>query len=172
MDSRRRFSIPTKVASQDTGIGFTQLLKDNGIAIRINGRRCRQDTAFHKRLLESIKYEDVYLRPYETTSAGRSGIGRYLNFTTAAGHTVHMTPARQTHCCYLHRPTLYLAYLATREPGLALTVVLLIPATCRPTRLLPPQAFHGSTDAESKSTVSRLLLKSQSPAHSGPRQPR
>lgn len=31
-------------------------------------------------LWTSIKYEEVYLRAYETVSAARSGIGRYLDF--------------------------------------------------------------------------------------------
>ncbi|KRB81055.1 integrase [Noviherbaspirillum sp. Root189] len=35
---------------------------------------------FVERLWKSIKYEEVYLRAYETMSAARSGIGRYLEF--------------------------------------------------------------------------------------------
>ena len=32
----------------------------------------------------SVKYEEVYLRAYETVSQAREGIGRYLSFYNAA----------------------------------------------------------------------------------------
>jgi hypothetical protein len=35
---------------------------------------------FVERLWKSIKYEEVYLRAYETVSAARSGIARYIDF--------------------------------------------------------------------------------------------
>ncbi len=36
-----------------------------------------------ERLWKSIKYEEVYLRAYETVSHARTSIGRYLNFYNA-----------------------------------------------------------------------------------------
>ena len=70
----------TDQGSQFTGTEFTQLLKDSGIAISMDGRGCWRDNVFVERLWKSIKYEEVYLHAYETVSAARSGIGRYLDF--------------------------------------------------------------------------------------------
>ena len=41
---------------------------------------CWRDNVFVERLWKSIKYEEVYLHAYETVSAARSGIARYLDF--------------------------------------------------------------------------------------------
>jgi len=46
-------------------MAFTILLRDNGIV---------------ERLWRSIKYEEVYLRAYDTVAEARASIGRYLNF--------------------------------------------------------------------------------------------
>ncbi len=70
----------TDQGSQFTSLEFTQLLKDQGIAISMDGKGCWRDNVFVERLWKSIKYEEVYLRAYETVSAARSGIGRYLEF--------------------------------------------------------------------------------------------
>lgn len=70
----------TDQGSQFTSLEFTQLLKDNGIAISMDGKGCWRDNVFVERLWKSIKYEEVYLRAYETMSAARSEIGRYLGF--------------------------------------------------------------------------------------------
>jgi putative transposase len=66
--------------AQFTSLEFTQLLKDNSIAISMDGRGCWRDNVFVERLWKSIKYEEVYLHAYETVSAARSGIGRYIEF--------------------------------------------------------------------------------------------
>ena len=51
---------------------------------------CCQDNVFVERLWRSVKYEDVYLRAYETVSQARAGIGRYFDFFNAARpHTAH-----------------------------------------------------------------------------------
>jgi len=70
----------TDQGAQFTSLEFTQLLKDNGIAISMDGRGCWRDNVFVERLWKSIKYEEVYLHAYETVSAARTGIGRYLEF--------------------------------------------------------------------------------------------
>ena len=49
----------------------------------MDGKGCWRDNVFVERLWKSIKYEEVYLRAYETVSAARSGIGRYLDFYNA-----------------------------------------------------------------------------------------
>ena len=58
----------TDQGSQFTSLEFTNLLKDNGIAISMDGRSCWRDNVFVERLWKSIKYEEVYLRSYDTVS--------------------------------------------------------------------------------------------------------
>lgn len=67
-------------AIQFTSQEFTNLLRENGIAISMDGRGCWRDNVFVERLWKSIKYEEVYLRAYETVSDARSGIARYIDF--------------------------------------------------------------------------------------------
>lgn len=55
-------------------------LADNGIAISMDGKGARRDKVFVERLWKSVKYEEVYLRAYETVGEARSSIGRYLDF--------------------------------------------------------------------------------------------
>jgi putative transposase len=70
----------TDQGCQFTSLEFTQLLKDNGIAISMDGKGCWRDNVFVERLWKSIKYEEVYLHAYETVSAAKEGIGRYVTF--------------------------------------------------------------------------------------------
>ncbi len=67
----------TDQGSQFTGSAFTSLLASNGIAISMDGKGAWRDNVFVERLWRSVKYEEVYLRAYETVSAS---IGRYLDF--------------------------------------------------------------------------------------------
>ncbi len=66
--------------SQFTSMAFTGLLRDNGIAISMDGRGAWRDNVFVERLWRSIKYEEVYLRAYDTVSDARTSIGKYLAF--------------------------------------------------------------------------------------------
>ena len=66
--------------SQFTSMAFTSLLRDNGIAISVDGRGAWRDNVFVERLWRSIKYEDLCLRAYDTVSDARSSIGKYLAF--------------------------------------------------------------------------------------------
>jgi len=73
----------TDQGSQFTSAEFTGLLKDNGIAISMDAKGCWRDNVFVERLWKSIKYEEVYLHAYESVSAARAGIGRYIGFYNA-----------------------------------------------------------------------------------------
>ena len=55
----------------------------NGIAISMDGRGCWRDNVFVERLWKSNKYEEEYLRSYDTVSQARERIGRYLSFYNA-----------------------------------------------------------------------------------------
>src|ERR1700733_11547071 len=70
----------TDQGSQFTSAAFTSLLLENGIAISMDGRGSWRDNVFVERLWRSVKYEEVYLRAYETVAEARRLIGRYLNF--------------------------------------------------------------------------------------------
>ena len=80
----------TDQGSQFTSLAFTERLKGEGVAISMDGRGCWRDNVFVERLWRSVKYEEVYLRAYETVSQAREGISRYLSFfNTARPHTAH-----------------------------------------------------------------------------------
>ena len=70
----------TDQGSQFTSIEFTELLKEKGIAISMDGRGCWRDNVFVERLWKSIKYEEVYLHAFDSVCEARSGLERYLSF--------------------------------------------------------------------------------------------
>ena len=55
------------------------MLTDNGIAISMDGKGAWRDNVFIERLWRSIKYEEVYLKAYDSVSEARTSIGRYLD---------------------------------------------------------------------------------------------
>jgi putative transposase len=70
----------TDQGSQFTSAAFTGLLADNGIAISMDGKGAWRDNVFVERLWRSVKYEEVYLRAYDSVAEARASIGRYLDF--------------------------------------------------------------------------------------------
>ena len=86
-EAMERYGAPeifnTDQGSQFTSEAFTGLLKDNGIKISMDGRGSWRDNVFIERLWKSVKYEEVYLRAYESVSEARTGIGRYFEFYNA-----------------------------------------------------------------------------------------
>ena len=70
----------TDQGSQFTSAEFTDILKKRGIGISMGGKGAWRDNVFVERLWRSIKYEEVYLKAYETVSAARAGLARYLDF--------------------------------------------------------------------------------------------
>jgi putative transposase len=70
----------TDQGSQFTGEAFTGVLIKNGIAISMDGKGAWRDNVFVERLWRSVKYEEVYLRAYDTASEARASIGSYLSF--------------------------------------------------------------------------------------------
>jgi putative transposase len=70
----------TDQGSQFTSVAFTGVLSENGIAISMDGKGRWRDNAFVERLWRSVKYEEVYLKAYETVSEARASIGRYFVF--------------------------------------------------------------------------------------------
>jgi putative transposase len=70
----------TDQGSQFTGQAFTGVLANNEIAISMDGKGAWRDNVFVERLWRSVKYEEVYLRAYDSVSDARASIGRYLDF--------------------------------------------------------------------------------------------
>jgi putative transposase len=70
----------TDQGSQFTSTEFTSLLLKHAVAISMDGRGAWRDNVFVERLWRSVKYEEVYLRAYDSVGEARASIGRYLNF--------------------------------------------------------------------------------------------
>ncbi len=70
----------TDQGSQFTSAAFTGLLLDNAIAISMDGKGAWRDNVFVERLWRSVKYEEVYLKAYDSVGEARASIGRYLDF--------------------------------------------------------------------------------------------
>jgi putative transposase len=83
-DALARYGKPdifnTDQGSQFTGAAFTSVLIKNRIAISMDGKGAWRDNVFVERLWRSVKYEEVYLRAYDSVSEARAAIGRYLDF--------------------------------------------------------------------------------------------
>jgi putative transposase len=69
----------TDQGSQFTGAAFTGVLAAHDIKISMDGKGAWRDNVFVERLWRSVKYEEVYLRAYDTVSEARQSIGRYLD---------------------------------------------------------------------------------------------
>jgi putative transposase len=70
----------TDQGSQFTSAAFTDMLTENSIAISMDGKGAWRDNVFVERLWKSVKYEEVYLRAYDTVSDARASIGKYFGF--------------------------------------------------------------------------------------------
>ena len=68
----------TDQGSQFTGSAFTGVLANKDIAISMDGKGAWRDNVFVERLWRSVKYEEVYLRAYDSVTEARASIGRYL----------------------------------------------------------------------------------------------
>lgn len=66
--------------SQFTSHDFTGVLLDSKIQISMDGKGAWRDNVFVERLWRSVKYEEVYLKAYESVGQARTSIGKYLEF--------------------------------------------------------------------------------------------
>lgn len=69
--------------SQFTSVEFTGPLKEHGAQISMDGKGCWRDNVFVERLWKSVKYEEVYLRAYDSVSEAKAHLGRYFDFYNA-----------------------------------------------------------------------------------------
>jgi putative transposase len=70
----------TDQGSQFTSEAFTGVLKACGIGISMDGVGRVYDNIFVERLWRSVKYEEVYLKDYQTPAEANAGLSWYLGF--------------------------------------------------------------------------------------------
>lgn len=66
--------------SQYTTPAYTEILKNSGVQISMDGRGRCMDNIFTERLWRSVKYEEVYLKEYRTLDEARDGLYAYFPF--------------------------------------------------------------------------------------------
>ena len=66
--------------SQFTSVDFTNVLKETGIRISMDGKGRWMDNVFIERLWRSLKYECVYLAEFATGAQARTGIAWWMDF--------------------------------------------------------------------------------------------
>ena len=76
---------PPEIFNTDQGCQFTSeafisALKAHGIRISMDGKGRWVDNVFVERLWRSLKYEEVYLKAYDSVTQARASIGQYLRF--------------------------------------------------------------------------------------------
>jgi putative transposase len=95
----------TDQGSQFTSIAFSEVLSANAIAVSMDGKGAWRDNVFVERIWKSVKYEEVYLKAYDSVSEARASIGRYLDFYNR--RRPHSSLDRRTPDeAYLDRPPL------------------------------------------------------------------
>jgi len=70
----------TDQGTQFTAEAFTGRLERAGVKVSMDGKGRCLDNVFVERLWRSVKYEDVYLKRYESVPQLRAGLGRYFGF--------------------------------------------------------------------------------------------
>jgi len=76
---------PPEIFNTDQGCQFTSgeftgLLKSHDIRISMDGKGCWRDNVFVERLWKSVKYEEVYLKAYDSVADAKASLGKYLRF--------------------------------------------------------------------------------------------
>jgi putative transposase len=83
-DAFTQYGVPaifnTDQGSQFTSYGFIKQLKDRQVRISMDGKGRWRDNIYVERLWRSVKYEDIYLKSYESFRALKHGITRYIRF--------------------------------------------------------------------------------------------
>lgn len=76
------------------GKGLIGVLEDAGIKISTDGKGRWLENVFIERLWRSVKYEEVYLRAYDTVAEARAGLRKYFGFYDS--RRTHQSLDRQT----------------------------------------------------------------------------
>jgi putative transposase len=94
----------TDQGSQFTSADFTGLLVNNAIAISMDGKGSWRDNVFVERLWRSVKYEEVYLRAYDSVSQARASLDRYLDFYNRKRPHSSLDARTPDHAYFSHLP--------------------------------------------------------------------
>lgn len=70
----------TDQGCQFTSAAFTDMLKQHGIRISMDGKGCWCDNVFVERLWRTVKYEEVYLHAYESPAHAKQRLTLYFEF--------------------------------------------------------------------------------------------
>jgi putative transposase len=70
----------TDQGAQFTSESFLTVLEQHQIRISLDGQGRGSDNVFVERLWRSVKYEEVYLKAYETVHEARDSLAKYFNF--------------------------------------------------------------------------------------------
>lgn len=77
-----RYGLPdivnTDQGSQFTATAFTQAVLDRGVRLSMDGKGSWRDNVIVERVWRSLKYEEVYLKAYESVSHARRSISQYI----------------------------------------------------------------------------------------------
>jgi len=73
-------SFNTDQGAQYTGHAFTRVLKGHGIRISMDGKGRAMDNIMVERLWRTVKYEDIYIKDYETVEDLIKGLKEYFWF--------------------------------------------------------------------------------------------
>jgi putative transposase len=80
-----RYGCP-EIFNTDQGVQFTSadfvrlIREQHGIELSMDGKGCWRDNVVIERFWKSLKYEEVYLHAYDSTSDAKAGIGKYIDF--------------------------------------------------------------------------------------------
>jgi putative transposase len=78
----------TDQGSQFTCPAFIDVLTKHNIKISMDGKGAWRDNVFVERLWKSVKYEEVYLRAYDSVADARANLAKYLTYyNTKRPHT-------------------------------------------------------------------------------------
>jgi putative transposase len=96
----------TDQGSQFTSEVFTRQLKNHEIAISMDGKGRWRDNVFVERIWRTIKYEEVYLRAYDSVHEARTSLGKYIEFynRTRPHSSLNGKTPDQVHCNRLPAP--------------------------------------------------------------------
>jgi putative transposase len=112
----------TDQGSQFTSHAFTKVLLDHGIEISMDGKGRAFDNIMVERLWRSVKYEEVYLKDYQTIAEAVLGLRRYFEFYN--NERIHQslnycTPASVYEMMDIKTPVAAAIPVALRAPSMA-----------------------------------------------------
>jgi putative transposase len=90
----------TDQGAQFTSQDFTMRLQQGGIRVSMDGRGRALDNVFVERLWRSVKYEEVYLRDYQSVWDARQSLAQYFGFYN--GERLHQALGYRTPAAVYH----------------------------------------------------------------------